>query len=292
MAVEVGDLTADLDGYRFGDGTNLLITDIDYGIVDIISNDAQLPRADGIRFGRDYRAGRTITFELSSLLDPGAGALGQWAQLESTWLAGRIRSQPGAVSTLRLGRAGRTRVVYGRPRRFAPIGGKSTFGNVDATADFQCVDHLFYGAAAWSDTLSIVPPPAGGLTFPIEFPWGTVAESSEQGHIVVGGTSPAWMVFLIRGPIAQPTIEVVDEWSLPLNLTLLAGEYVVIDPRPWSRGVRKNGLINVAGALSPAAPRLSDVRLDPGVHEVVLRGTDQSGTASLTAEWRDAYNSP
>jgi hypothetical protein len=136
-----------------------------------------------------------------------------------------------------------------------------------------------------------LPPPAGGLTFPISFPWSTIPVGYSPGVIAVAGTAPSWLVIVISGPIVNPQVHHVNGWTLGLNLTVGGGEYVVIDPRPWSRGVRLNGTANVAGALTPGSPRLSALSLPFGVHEIVLSGQDTTGLSSMVLAWRNAYSS-
>lgn len=253
-------------------------------------HDAPLPRADGIAFGRDYRGGRLLNFDMD-LVTPGpAGDL--LAVLEQAWQGDDVRMVPGATTTLRFARNGQARRVYGRPRKFAPIRGSAQRGWVPITADFQCVDHLYYDDAESSNTVSIAPASVGGLVIaPFTFPLNTTAVSSAPGVITVGGTAPTWVVLVIFGPIAAPVVEVVGEWRLALNLTLASDQFVGIDPRPWSRGVRLGGVTNVAGTLTPDSPRLSDIKLSPGIHNVVLTGSDGTGTSSFTIAWRNASNS-
>lgn len=292
------DDSCELDGYRFGGHvqgeTVVMIEDVEFGTPDVVSTERQLPRSDGIRFGRDYRGGRTITFTMQVLGDNGVQGFRTLDELHAAWLGDSIRQLPGSVQTLRIRTGGRTRRVYGRSRRFSPVSKRiASTGWAPVVADFKTVDHLFYDDVERTNTVSIIPTPGGGLLAPLSEPLSTLAVSYAPGEILVGGTVPTWPVFVIRGPIALPTVDVVGQvrYRVTLGTTLAYDEFVVIDPRPWTRGVRKNGRINIAGALTPASPRLSGVQLYPGLHEIILSGLDETGTSSLTVAWRDTYTS-
>lgn len=296
----IGDLTQelsyDLDGFVFGEGTDYVVDDFQIDPGETRTNDTDQPRGDGVRFGRDLFTGQVLTFQIVINESPypcdQPGPLTQQAALTSAWRANKVRSQPGATTILRLRRGGRIRRAYGRPRRRLPSAEKDLHGWVGMTCDFQCIDDLWYADSEHSNTVSIVPPQAGGLIFPFTFPWSSVGISYSPGVITVGGDEPAWMCFLIRGPITRPVVEVVGHWAIGLNVTLRAGEYIAVDPRPWSRGVRTSNGANLAGALVPGSPRLSDVRLDRSTYEIVLRGQDETGTASMSVAWRESFASP
>lgn len=295
MAVSLlPDLAYELDGFLFGTDSQYIVTNVEYGSTEIVSNDTPLPRADGIRFGRDYRNNRVITFDIAINQSPhenGDLVLTLLSQLETAWLANGVRGVPGAVSSLRLSRNGRTRRVFGRPRRFATTPERDHGGWVEVTADFTTVDPFYYSDSEFQHGISIVPTQGGGLLAPLVAPLSTLGVSYGPGDVTIGGTLPCWPVFVIRGPIVSPKITAVGEWSFTLAQTLLADEWIVVDTRPWSRGVRKNGLANIAGSLDNQAPRLPNMALKPGSHEIVLSGTDVTGTANVTVAWRDTYAS-
>lgn len=293
---ELLDDSCELDGYAFGGHvhgqTLVMIEDVVFESPDIVSVDRQLPRSDGIRFGRDYRGGRTIAFTMHVFGDTGGQGLGILDELTAAWMGDSVRTRPGAVQTLRIKTGGRTRRVYGRSRRFAPVSTKiAANGWAPVEADFRTVDHYFYDDNESNNTVAIVPPSGGGLLAPLVAPLSTLAISYAPGEIQVGGTVPVYPVFVIRGPISLPTVDVIGEYRVTLGLTLAHDEFVVIDPRPWTRGVRRNNLYSVAGTMTPASPRLSSIKLAPGPHEIILSGLDETGTASLTVAWRDTYTS-
>lgn len=286
------DLSYELDGFIFGEGTDYLVHDLEVGEPELVTNDAALPRQDGMRFGRDYRGGRILTFEIILLSGTGLTAITQLGALETAWLADTTRATPGAVSILTLTRAGRTRRVYGRPRRFAVASERDRFGWFSVLADFQTVDHLFYADAELSAVVGMAAPSVGGLIGPLIGPID--AESAGEGvqSLFVGGTIPAWMGVKIRGPIVDPTIEVVGQWSAQLRVTLASDQWLMIDPTPWNRAVRRNDGANLAGAFTASSQRLSQMRIRPGQQQVLLRGLDPTGTASAELFVRETFSSP
>lgn len=302
-AVILPEASWELDSIPFGPGSDIAIQTVDFGDVELVLGDVPRPRADGIMFGQDRRGGRVLTFELTVLTDyglpevPGYGGYGTVAsldtlrQLSMAWSADQVRTTPGAVSRLRYRLGGRQRTFYGRGRKFAVVSGYETLGRIPVTATFQAVDQLTYDDVEQTTVVPFVPPPAGGLTWPVTFPWTTIPVAYSPGEIAVAGDAPSWLTIVINGPISNPSVRLVGGWTVGLDLVVQPGEYVVIDPRPWSRGVRVNGVTNVAGALTSTSPRLSELRLPFGVHELVLTGADSTGSSSMVLVWRNAYSS-
>lgn len=280
-----------LDGFAFGVGTPWFVQDVEVGEADGTSNDAAIPRQDGQRFGRDFRTGRVITFEIVIMSGNGAQALTDLATINTAWLGDSVRATPGAVSVLSMTRGGRTRRVYGRPRRFAVASERTLGGHFSIVCDFQCVDHLFYGDAELSTVIGMSAPSIGGLVGPLIGPID--AESAGEGvqSLFVGGTIPGWLTMRIKGPIVDPIVELVGHWSAQLKVTLPSDDYVVIDPSPWNRAVRRAGGGNLSGAFTASSRRLSQMRIPPGHQQILLRGIDPTGTASVTAAVREAYPS-
>lgn len=291
---ELLDDSCELDGFMFGGHvhgtTTVMIEDVIFESPDIVSVDRQLPRSDGTRFGRDYRGGRTITFTMHVFGDAVPRGHDILGELGAAWSGDARRRIPGAVQTLRIKSGGRTRRVYGRSRRFAPISTRVAAGGwAPVTADFRTVDQYFYDDTESVNTVAIVPPSGGGLIAPLVAPLSTVAVSYAPGEITVGGTVGAWPVYVIHGPISLPTVDVIGEYRVTLGTIIGHDQFVVVDTRPWSRGVRLNGFANIAGQLTPATPRLSEMRLSPGPHEIILSGLDETGTSSLVVAWRNTY---
>jgi hypothetical protein len=164
-------------------------------------------------------------------------------------------------------------------------------GNVPVTASFRTLEPYFYADAERTNTISIAPAPSGGLVPPISAPVSTLGYVQQPGVIRIGGNVKTWLYFILYGPITNPTISCLGLWDFTLNMTIPSGEYVSIDSRPWSRGIRLNGAVPVGGARSQASPTLDAMKLGPGFQEIILNGTDVSQTATLLIAWRDAFSS-
>lgn len=285
----------ELDGFKFGGNPNeistkYLVEKAEFGDPEIENQDTALPLEDGVIFGRDYKRGRTITFTMN-IVTHGISAAQALDDLASAWDNDNTRYVAGAVNVLRWNRHNRWSRVYGRPRKFAPITGNVDNGFVPVLCDFRTSDHLYYSDEEYSNTISILPPPSGGWVMPFTFPVTPGGVGVQQGEISIGGTKRAWIANIINGPIVNPIVEAVNNWKFQLLLTLNAGEFAVINPRPWSRYVRKNGLLNIRGVFTQSSVRLTEMSLPPGSHEIVLKGTDPTGTATLTTLWREARSS-
>lgn len=261
----------------------------DLGDIEVTADDVNRPRADGVAFGVDYRGGRTITFDLGLFGADEADVRATLRTLARAWRADPVRLVPGATAELHVQYAGAERVVYGRPRRFAAAEADVAQGVVTVAADFACVDDLFYDPADQSFSLGIVPPPSGGLITPLASPLTTTATSDRSTGFTVGGDMPAWPVITIHGPITNPEVEVVGQWTIGLNTSLASDQSLTIDTRPWARTILLSNGGSLAGTLTAGSARLASASLPPGDYEAVLRGTDQTGTASLTFAWRNVY---
>jgi hypothetical protein len=291
---DLSNMQYEIAGLRFGRDTDYLVERVQFGQPAFAGNDAPLPREDGIRFGRDRLHGRTILFDLvmnkrGASESQNSDALGD---LYEAWSGDSIRTLPDEVIPLRMNRFGRITRVYGRPRNFLPAMGRVGVGWVPVTADFQCSDHLFYEDEEQNMSITIVPASTGGFVFPLQFPASSAGIGEEAGEVVIGGNRSTWITTTITGPIVNPEVDVLGHWKAKLLTTILSGQSVTIDPRPWSRGILLNGVTNVAGALTSDSPKMGEMVVPPGNQQIVLRGTDVTGTAHMSVKWRNAYRSP
>ncbi|MDG4792704.1 hypothetical protein [Micromonospora sp. WMMD1082] len=264
----------------------------DWGDVEIRSEDEPRPREDGVMMGDDYRGNRVVTLELGVFGATEAAARTTLAGLSRAWRGDTIRRTPRVAAELRTRNAGRERAVFGRPRRFAVEENEAQEGVLLVGATFETVDDLFYATTETVRTVTLAPPLGGGLTGVLGSPLTTTATSDRSAVLDVGGELPAWPVLQIRGPITNPVVEILGRWRVELRTTIAVGRTVTVDPRPWSRSVLLNGGGSVAGALTRTSPRLADMTIPPGRHEVAFRGTDETGTSSVRIAWRDAHASP
>jgi hypothetical protein len=157
-------------------------------------------------------------------------------------------------------------------------------------ADFACSDAGWYGSEQ-SENISLVPDPGGGLIAPLASPLATTRTSDRSQSFTVGGHLPTWPVFEIKGPITNPVVEVVGLLSMEFRLSLAFDQTLIVDTRPWARSILRD-TASKAGTLSRTSTRLSKAAIPPGKYEFVLRGTSDSGTASATLRWRDAFVNP
>ncbi|TDC33463.1 hypothetical protein [Micromonospora sp. KC213] len=264
----------------------------DLGDVGITDDDTDRPREDGRAFGQDFRGGRTITVELGVFGDSEAEARATLAGLATAWRGDAVRHTPGAVAELRMRHAGRERVVYGRPRRFASDETEIHEGVAEVVADFAAVDDVFYAPDEDSRTVTLAPPTGGGLVAPLAAPLTTTATSDRSAGITVGGELGAWPVLTIYGPVTNPVVEVVGQWRFELRTTLAYDRSVTVDTRPWARVILLDGGGSLAGAVTRSSPRLAAMALPPGPYELAFRGIDETGTSYLRFAWREAYPTP
>lgn len=272
------------------DSEATFLAPLDLGDVAIEAADAPRPRGDGVSFGTDYFGGRTITLDLGIVRPSESEALDALSRLRRAWRADAIRLTPGATASLTFRRAGRERVVFGRPRRFAP--GLEDIGQGMATvlADFAATDDLFYSTTTTRLLVPFAPAPTGGLMAPLASPLATTGDSDRSMALTVAGEMPSWPRVTIAGPVVNPVVELVGLWRLEVRASLLEGDSLVIDTAPWARTVLRNGA-GAAGLFSRASVRLSKAAIPPGTYEAVLRGSSVTGSASALIEWRDTYSS-
>lgn len=256
------------------------------------TQDMPVAHGDGTVFGRDYLEPALWTWTLGVDKTDPATALEQMAALTKAWRASRNLG-PGEVLPLRYRLAGRTRRVYGRPRRLAPtLDNRFMQGYASYIADFQRADDLHYDDVEKSATTTARVSSAGGLKAPLKAPLRSIRSltSERGGGIDVGGDADTWAIVTIRGPISTAIVECPGRWRVELNRNLSSSDTVVIDPRPWARTVLLNGTAGVAGSLSRNT-RLADMTLAPGPAVFTFSGVATASGASATVSWRDASHS-
>lgn len=280
--------------YTFGSASHDVfnVTAPDLGDVALRTADADRPRSDGVGFGVDFRGSRTIGFDLGVWGSSETAIRSSMGVLARAWRADAVRSVPGAVAELHSLYRGQERVVFGRPRRFAPVLAEARTGLYGAaTADFICADDLFYSASENVAQVSISPAGGGGLIAPLASPLATTASSDRSVGMTVSGELPVWPVIEVAGPVVNPTVEVVGVLRLEFALTLAYDQTLVVDTRPWARSMLVNGA-SAAGAISRTSTRLLAASVPPGRYELALRGVSESGNATARVRWRDAFSTP
>lgn len=249
--------------------------------------DRERPRSDGLIFGQDLRSGQVVTFTMWVNGRNEDGAILGLSELQRAWRNDSGRSVGGAMCMLQHPRG---RFVFGRPRGLVPNTRRVERGWATASADFECVDDLWYGPEEQT-TIRFVPPVSGGLTFPAEAPFTfDSGPAVRNASVQVTGDVSTWPVFEIKGPVTNPEVDIVGVGKLIFSVDLAYDQTLRVDTRPWARWVKRDGAA-FPGALSSAGARLSDVSLPPGTYQVLLRGYDPTGTAELRVSTWPAFTS-
>lgn len=278
----------EINGYTFGCDDPVKVLTLQTGGLRWRVQDQENPVGDGVWFGTDRVDPEPIEMDASVTGATPAEAREELARFSRAWHAWD-RAVPGAEAVLRYGIHGDERIVYGRPRDFA-FDETTLWSQPRARGKllFERSGHKFYGAAR-ELPLTITPGKAGGLVFPIVFPWGTVQGGQRDGVIEDGGgTVPTDDVTLtVRGPINRPIIRGAG-WTVALATSLAWDRSITINVRQrtalWDNGS------SAAGVLSRRT-RLADITIPPGPSEVRFEGEDLSGTSQLLVSWRPAYTS-
>lgn len=279
-------------GLLFGIGQEVSVDDGGFlpGDDDWEEEDESNPRRGGTSFGRDLLSGPTWGWNLHVNREDKSGALESLGRFKTAWRALHIRDTPGSILAIRYQMDRRVRRIYGRPRRFsAPPTNQILNGYVPITVDFRCVDSFTYDDEEQVLPLALSAGSSGGFTFPTTFPTTTEPVGLKQGSAVVGGDAPTYPVIRIDGPVINPSLE-TSAWILTLDTSIADGDYVEIDLRPWALTALLNGESSVGGFLGRRT-YLSEMKLEPGVHQFTYRGGDSSGSSTCAVRWRNAWNS-
>lgn len=279
------------DGVPFGLKLPIHCTSdgFDPGVSEWITQDRDNGLNGATLLGRDVLAGSTFTWSLFVNGTDQEDAAAKLAPLAGAWSNRKIR-QPGVVSILRYRWAGRTRRVYGRPRRWSnALDNRVLSGMIPITCDFKRVSPLFFGDEPEVDILDMVVTSAGGIVYPVVYPVTSLPSGSNEGEAFVGGDEDTYPIIRFSGPITNPEL-VTDAWRLKLNTTILENDWIEIDTRPWVMTVKRKSGASVAGVLDPRT-RMSEIILTPGHQGFALYGDSATGTATCTIKRYPAYAS-
>jgi hypothetical protein len=263
--------------------------ELENGSIDDV--DDSMPGEDGTIFGIDYREGQTISFKLY-LWRKGQPALDDLAKIRNAWRGDSVRKRPGAVTTLRMNKQNRTRLVYGRPRRFSPTFGAIERGWAPIDCDFKCVDEAFYDDVQNYHTMGMGAPPTAGLVAPFTIPLVVFQYETAAGSFRINGDMETWPTFTIKGPCVNPTVEILNHFKFSMNVALYHTDVLTIDPRPWRRTTLLNGELNRSGRFTAESVSLPDMKLPPGQHSMRYKAFDESLASTVTIGWRNAYSTP
>jgi hypothetical protein len=280
----------------WGDGTQII--NIAFAMTEPASTtgDQVMPGEDGTMMGRDYRQGRTLSWDLMVNCETAADGRAVWRSLEAEWDAPSTRLTPGAVVPVQIRAPGASSVVaYGRPRKIAPADMQFLRnGGMPVTADFSTVDRFFYDGVEQELGFGVQPTigVGGGITWPATWPltWAPM-DLSNVDVVVNAGNASTWPVITFTGPVVNPTIVLGDNaQTMTLVTTLNENQTVTIDTRPWARSIIRDDGGSLAGVSRGS--RMSDMALPPGPTTIAMQGIDLSGTASGRIRWRNAYTTP
>lgn len=290
MVAVLNDMQFDLDGYVFGNGLPVFVDEegFDPGSAEDYLQDGVNPITGARMFGTDRRGAKTWTMSCHVDREDTATALESLAAMGSKWLDDKWL-EPATVAMLRYHLAGRTRVVFGKPRRFAyAVTNRLLTGTLPPVVTFDLADHRHYSDEEFFVDLGISPTTPGGFTVPFEVPLVVElpATTPRTGAFTVAGDTRTAPVVEFTGPLTDGKVTIGPGIVVGFTGTLPAGKKITVDTRPWSMGVTGNGGSRVVLSRDT---RLARTLLTPGGYEAVLSGTDNTGTAKARVRWRNAY---
>ncbi|MDK0525011.1 phage tail domain-containing protein [Streptomyces sp. ML-6] len=294
---ELTDWQYELGGVLMGAGTPVQVMETTgLGRPPVRDNDADQPSMDGAFAGPDYYAARQVQFDAAVRIpgDP-AACHDVVAALQASADDPLVRLGGGVTMPLRIKRPGRpVKVLNGRLRRVDPEFKQVIHGYVPLDLEFIATDPTYYADEETTTEIPLGWLTGGGFAAPVVAPIfvqsGTTA-ADRPGWVTNQGTTPAWPVIRITGPVATVTVTHVAsgrQLSMPtLNLTS-SSQWVEVDTRPGYRAVRRENGGNASTLLSPSS-RVDLFSLPPGQSEMRWTGFDNTNTARMRLTWRDAY---
>lgn len=274
------------------DFSNIYLTGFDPGVETVESSDLDNPVFDDTYAGVDMFRAPTWTFAITVQGATAADVLARVDQVKRVWRNPAWAKKGGSLAELRYTLAGRDRVVYGRPRRFAcnPTV-TSRHGYAEITADFQLMDPLIYDHRWQKVRLDMVPPTMRGLKEPLSEPLSTGGYSQRQGVIEeVGGTAPTpFMIDVTAGPgglIASPFVSINGN-KYEFDTEVREGRSLRVDSRLGTASISGSNRLSTMRKRT----RLKSVRLPNGSVEVSFGGVNPALDAHATFWWRPAYYS-
>lgn len=297
MALSDFQFSLDLDDgstpveWGLGKDVFVLPDGFDPGDVDYRAQDLEIPNEDNMAFGRDFATPPKWTWEMATNGDSEGESLEMARALAVAWKSQVVRNAPGKRAIVRYRFNGRTRRIYGRPRRWATTYDNRFMGGThQIIADFQCADIMHYDDGLSYHAIDILPAEGGYLIAPLVAPLSTTIGTVRDSGFTVGGDSATWPRILFNGPVLNPYVT-IDGRMVALTINLLTGQQAVIDTAPWARTViRYPDLANISGNLTRDT-RMSAMALEVGDHEMTFGGTDPSGMSKVTIQWRNAWSS-
>lgn len=283
-----------VNGFVFGIGAAVSLNDggFDPGEKEALVQDGQNSRRGVRAFGRDIQGASTWIWESHTDQQGPEDAVAVLEDMSAAWSPYEAED-PGWVTAVRYRLAGRTRRVFGRPRRYAaPPTNQIIGGMVPVTHDFACVDSYTYDDVASSAAIPFSSgATGGGFSFPSTFPVATMtSEGNAAQQINVGGNARAYPIIRFYGPWTNPSISSGD-WELKWKGSIPASGWIEIDTRPWKLTVLDQGGASQVGGLDRQT-WLEDIWFAPKTQPVLnLGGSAPAGNAQATVTWRNTWTS-
>lgn len=293
MAADLVNYQWELGGVVFGvDSPVQHEADATPGTYSWRTQDQQTPGRDANSFGRDLIEPGTWAFKLFVDGKDEANALEILEDLGDIWRGDDVRSRVGAVKELRYRLGGRTRVCYGRPRRFDyTLNNAFMSGYIPVTADFKMASELYFDDFENYIDVGFLQPTTGGFEAPFITPLTTenIGGPNVPYTFAVGGRKPTPMMIDFKGPLTNnPSLQIDGRFVAQLQRDVPDGVTVTVDARPWVSAVYREDDAGVAGILSPRS-RMPDMKLSVGTHVATLGGSSPTGTGKCRIRWRPAY---
>ncbi|MEW1700362.1 hypothetical protein [Streptomyces sp. NPDC091278] len=288
------DYQIDFAGVLLGPGTVYPIGDVTgLGAPELRTQDVDLATEDGALPGVDLYRPRVVGIE-AGIRTPGdpAAAASALAALNRAAATPTARLSAGALQTLLIRWPGHeARQLYGRVRRVETVSTRqSIHGWIPIALEFTATDPSWHSPVLRRKGLPLAHTPGTGFRAPITAPISTgVAVPEERpGWLDNAGDRPAWPTITITGPVVNPRIRIAETSSvLDLQLDLADGQTLVIETRPGTRTVLRDG-VNASGALSVVS-RLDLFTVPPGRSEIRWTGANYTNRTRLSIAWHDAH---
>ncbi len=250
------------------------VSRVEIGADYVRSSDIPNPQEDGVGFGLDFTDPGDVLIHLSVYSSPAsnpavarAAVLAAAREFSRIWNAAAVRAEAGAVAELYAGELG---MFEGRPRP------------VQWDLDNYASGHLSGQARFVRGERTVHPLDVDG-----EAVWHNVAVSAlgTQAEFEVEGSSPAWPVITIPGPLpAGGQIDLEGEWIARLNRSIASGSTAKIDTRPGRRLMTLNGApVNL---LLPSGAVISEMWLPPGPRTAKIFVSSPGAAPGAVIKWR------
>lgn len=278
----------EVGGLTFKDFTNFWVREFEMGPETVETNDLDNPAYDDTYLGVDFHRAPTWTFELVIEGKTEGEVLDNLDRVKAVWRKPAYTKKAGTPVELYYTIAGRRRLVYGRPRRFAVSNIQTAQqGYLTVLAEFKLSDPLNYEGTWITNRLESVPPDTRGLEeYLTEDTLTTEVGGARDGQLgKIEGTAPTPFKVTIYGPMTNPGFTIAGR-RYQFNMTLAAGQRLEIDSRLGT--VRRNGTTNMIHTMQSPTP-IKNIRLTPGrAVEVSFFGVDPTLTAYAVFAYRPA----